>query len=1158
MGTNLIRAMLLASAGITAAAAATPTAAYAQEASYQIDIPAQSMGDALRALGKATKHNIVFKGALVKGKRSAAVRGRMSAGEALDRMLQGSGLKMSRGSGGGLVVQADVGNGEVADLVDGFVTGQVTDADTGRRLSGAVVRVRESGQSVTTDESGRYRIAQVQSATITLDVTFLGYGAQSGVVNLGRNGQGKFNFAMGAEGEIVVYASRSARALALNRERAADNNSTVISSDLLGDLPGATLADALKRAPGVAFSRNEQSGDGENISVRGLAPPYNQVTMNGVPLAPGEGPAGGRGRAPNLSNILADSVDEVVISKTLLPSQDSSGTGGLVDIKTKSPLDRPRRYASVAAEGVNRAKGFGENYLLSGTVSGRFGASENFGITVSGQYRKQNQATYRYNLTGELGEYLPLDVAGNPLPSLDTIDPRTIFPFDPGAPSYQVTGATVARGTYAAETKSFSVAAEWQLDDSTNLRIDYTKSINESVYDETTSNVVSLNSTELRPIAQLGDEERYARRFIGFMFISPGASGNRSDQTTDALTFNGSTKVGSLSLRSTIGYSTSRSTLGDAYSVSIGSLGAFNPIPDSNFLPQAVNSTTGVIASAFGPLTGRGLQLPLLTEAGYSSLLARTYTFLGMELPEDQFGKSRVWTNDFAARYEFKSPLVKYIEIGGTYKESLFDNTFLGIATSIFGRPRGDDMVPAAEYGFTFSDLNVASIMGASRDLPVLDPRSLPSAIATIRSQIGVSPYIGAVDYNSIPPELDGMSTRERDLVAYVQGHFQVGKLEIIGGIRGNTTRVSSDIYSAPSFTSDMGVTDGAFSARNAQIINIKATQTDYLPRVLANYRISENLVVRLGYYMSVARPNTGLLTSAQTVGLDLQPFYGPEFNRPQLSVNKGNPALKPATTNSFDLNVERYFPNGSAIKLGAYYKSISNLLESAISGGSSDITGIDLPNDPQRPEFQNLPADVFVLVTQPINNPDRATIWGVEASAEVQLTFLPGAMAGLGVSGNFNWSKSSKNQPYTWFFKPVLDSSGQIVTYETENITFENVPFNDHSRQSYTVGLTYNKYGFDGSIYYSRQARTVGSYAPNGLWGNTEAISTLDARLEYNFGLKGAKARLYIEGADLLRGRSGASSTFSNGGAFGAPILINSRNYQGGRTVTGGFSINF
>ena len=111
MGTNIIRAILLASVSV-ASAVAVPAQAFAQEAAYQVDIPAQSLGDALRSLGRLTRQNIVFDGSLVRGKKSVAIRGRMTSGEALSKMLAGSGLVIARGAGGTLMVKA--GNGGTA------------------------------------------------------------------------------------------------------------------------------------------------------------------------------------------------------------------------------------------------------------------------------------------------------------------------------------------------------------------------------------------------------------------------------------------------------------------------------------------------------------------------------------------------------------------------------------------------------------------------------------------------------------------------------------------------------------------------------------------------------------------------------------------------------------------------------------------------------------------------------------------------------------------------------------------------------------------------------------------------------------------------------------------------------------------------------------
>jgi iron complex outermembrane receptor protein len=105
MGTSFIRAMHLASASVAVTVGVVPATAQAQEQTYDINIPAQSLGDAIRSLGRTARQNIVFDGAIVRGKRSASVQGRLTPRQALTRMLGGTDLVMMNGSGGVLMVR---------------------------------------------------------------------------------------------------------------------------------------------------------------------------------------------------------------------------------------------------------------------------------------------------------------------------------------------------------------------------------------------------------------------------------------------------------------------------------------------------------------------------------------------------------------------------------------------------------------------------------------------------------------------------------------------------------------------------------------------------------------------------------------------------------------------------------------------------------------------------------------------------------------------------------------------------------------------------------------------------------------------------------------------------------------------------------------------
>jgi iron complex outermembrane receptor protein len=95
--------------GSTAALAlmafATPVAGYAQERSIAFNVPAQSLGSALRAFGQASNQQIMFSEDSVRGMTSSALVGSYTVDDGLQRLLANSGLSVNRTSSGVIVVR---------------------------------------------------------------------------------------------------------------------------------------------------------------------------------------------------------------------------------------------------------------------------------------------------------------------------------------------------------------------------------------------------------------------------------------------------------------------------------------------------------------------------------------------------------------------------------------------------------------------------------------------------------------------------------------------------------------------------------------------------------------------------------------------------------------------------------------------------------------------------------------------------------------------------------------------------------------------------------------------------------------------------------------------------------------------------------------------
>ena len=128
---------LAALSGSAAAAAlmvfASPTAAMAQQQTYRFDLPAQTLGSALRAFGQASRQQIIFSEDDVRGRDAPSLVGSYTVDAGLDRLLAGSGLSVQRTSAGVITVGKPIerigafGQGDAApeasDLSELVVTG---------------------------------------------------------------------------------------------------------------------------------------------------------------------------------------------------------------------------------------------------------------------------------------------------------------------------------------------------------------------------------------------------------------------------------------------------------------------------------------------------------------------------------------------------------------------------------------------------------------------------------------------------------------------------------------------------------------------------------------------------------------------------------------------------------------------------------------------------------------------------------------------------------------------------------------------------------------------------------------------------------------------------------------------------------------------------
>lgn len=136
-----------------------------------------------------------------------------------------------------------------------------------------------------------------------------------------------------ADNTVTVTGQRASIRKAILQQEGADNIVSVVSADDIGALPDINASEAAARLPGISVQRDQ--GEGRYVTVRGLGPDLNAVTINGA-LVPA--PENGR-RGVSLDVLPAGMVRSLEVTKTLTPDMDANSLGGTVEVKTMSAFD---------------------------------------------------------------------------------------------------------------------------------------------------------------------------------------------------------------------------------------------------------------------------------------------------------------------------------------------------------------------------------------------------------------------------------------------------------------------------------------------------------------------------------------------------------------------------------------------------------------------------------------------------------------------------------------------------------------------------------------------------------------------------------------------------------------------------------------------------
>lgn len=808
--------------------------------------------------------------------------------------------------------------GAASAVRSGGIAGRVLGAAKTAAV-GAVVEIRETGQKTTVGADGGYAFDSLRPGAYTLIVTLAG---GQNLERLARVEAGRTttldlaaSSSTTALEAVVVQAQRTSVAVARRAQEEAPNLIAIQTYQEIRKLPDVSVAEAVRRVPGISLETDE--GEGRYVNIRGLDADLNSTTFGGLRLPPtnNASPFGGY-RAVTLDSIPIGLVGALTVTKSNLPSQDAEALGGTIEItpKTAPAGGQPFLQGNIGT-GYEPLRGTPITDLGI-TMGGHFGGPD--GFFSNGPFSIVFTATYYEDQRG-----------------FDDVEPAYFN--DPAGPGARPYGAisNIGQRDYELNRKRHGLGIDFGYEPDPNNKW-YARAFD------------------------AGYNERYKRPYLS---LSPDGSVTVLPNGLLQDTLTGSSAI-QKNFRDEFESSNDRVFVAggrNAFDKNIidyrvgYTQGTYNKPYDYNSFftldpTLAANSTITYNSSGPG-------HVPVYTIAGAPYTNPKNFFLTGfLNSTADNFDNEL----SFAGNYE---RLV-----------TLFGSDSGGFKFGVSARIRHKRTVaqPRSYDPTTLPSLSLASVASSGNETYYngLYQNGVDITPGYLQSKFG-SGAIGPGDVVSAAQQY--LDAHEDVYAGYAQYQATWGKLGFIAGVRVEQTQDRSSAFGS---ATDPTGTVTVFP------VHAKTNYTDAFPSAQFRYELQPDLIARATYSSTIARP--GFNQSNVSLSVDLGSGI----------ISQGNPNLKPATANSFDVSLEKYLPGAGVVSAGFFYKDIANyivprtLLNQTVPGG--------VPFD----HSGNLQFLTF-------SNAGRSYARGVELNFDHKFTNLPGLFGGLGLAANFTYVDS-------------------------------------------------------------------------------------------------------------------------------------------------------
>jgi TonB-dependent receptor len=746
---------------------------------------------------------------------------------------------------------------------------------------------------------------------------------------------------------IVVRGFRQGLANARDIARNADNLVDVQSADDVGKLPDTNIAEALRRLDSVYLIRDQ--GEGRYVSIRGVDPILNNVTMNGQTIAVSD-TDGESGRAAPLDVLSAGALSRVEIHKVTLPSMDGQSIGGTINIVTPSGFDYEDRHFNLASEvGYNDFGTDSSIYAANLSFGDRLGSHDQFAIFVGAEYWYKEYTSQQYTASGLW--------TNASLPD-----------------SYYFPGSVVyAQSIGEKERYGISANLEYRPDNRTEMWLryfftqynDYRERPQITIATQGTRGFNNLNEfhaaryaasmetrAELqeRPVHQLviGGEHHFgdnwtiagnlnyttAKEVNPYQryFQSTGVTGTAAAGQDRAITF----ALNGEGLARPIAFNTALSGgltfMDPAFERITAFRGVTSDVLEETITADADIAWDGMFGGHELELSG-GLKFLLRdksvddTDYRYFPLAGQTYLLSSFPGLTSLFSAGRGEAYDIIPGLNLMAPDRRGYE---AYFEANPANFAYNAEVSRANSMENDYTLEENIYaGYLMANLHVTDAM---------------SVIAGVRVEQTVSDVSAMGFVGSVTPDPDTPAGRSR------LGELPFGPSDII------------DISRSHSYT-------------------------NVLPALVMRWDVADNWLFRAALTTNIGRPDYVDIAPITSISVIEEYDAVNDIVSLDAYVEIGNSDLQPYESTNFDASIDYYFPDQSGVAtFGVFYKRVDNA-----------IYGIE--NAFENYEFEGVTYDHYFDET--VANSNAGYIRGVEVSLQKDFTFLPAPFDGFGVFAN-------------------------------------------------------------------------------------------------------------------------------------------------------------